>query len=109
MEFKLVNGQVSLTDEQRERLPLVVLVNPERTRGAAYNGRRALVVADVSPELLKFAITRHTHMELWEAGLTHGPQERPTWMDRGDLNEWLMYWVRDEFSTLGHLKELPLR
>lgn len=99
----------SLTDVQREALPYVVLVTPDRTRGAAYNSRRALVVDDVSPELLRFAITRHVHMELWEPGLDRGPQERPEWMPRQDLQDWLLFWVRDEFSSADDIARLPMR
>jgi len=109
MEFELVEGQVALTDEQRESLPYVVLVDPTRQRGAAYNSRRALIVDDVSPALLRFAVTRHAHMGLWEPGLDRGPQQRPAWMPRGDLDDWLLFWVRDEFSTREHLSSLPTR
>lgn len=109
MQVELLESHVALTDAQRETLPCVVLVNPARTRGAAYNSRRALIVPDVSAALLRFAITRHAHMGLWEPGLDRGPQERPPWMPPGDLEDWLMYWVRDEYSTPDHLQSLPPR
>lgn len=109
MQFELMEGHVTLTDEQRELLPYVILVNPARTRGAAYNSRRALIVADVSEALLRFAITHHVNVGLWEPGLDRGPRERPTWMPKGDLEDWLMYWVRDEYSTPDHLQSLPTR
>lgn len=101
--------RASLTDEQRDSLPHVVLVNPDRTRGAAYNSRRALVVHDVSVELLRFAITRHVQLAYWEPGLDRGPKERPAWMPTGDLDDWQLYWVRDELSNPEDLARLPLR
>ena len=36
MRFKVVKGVVALTDDQREQLPYLVLVDPARKRGAAY-------------------------------------------------------------------------
>lgn len=107
MPSDLLPDPVKLTDEQRELLPYVVLVNPARDRGAAYNSRRALVVDDVSDSLLRFAIGRHVQVGLWEPGLSRGPRERPNWMPTGDLEGWLMCWVRDEFSTAEHLQSLP--
>lgn len=107
MQFELLEAHVPLTDEQRERLPHVILVDPEHTRGAAYNSRRVLIVADVSADLLRFAINRHVQVGLWEPGLSRGPQQRPPWMPRGDLDDWMMYWVRDEHSTAEHLQSLP--
>lgn len=108
MKFEVVAGHVALTDEQRECLPYVVLIDPARTRGAAYNSRRALIVDDVSPALLRFAINRHAQMGIWEPGLDCGPEERPAWMPRGNLDDWMMFWVRDEHSTREHLSALPV-
>jgi len=101
--------RATLTDLDRELLPYVVLVNPDRTRGAAYNSRNALIVQEVSRALLHFAITRHTQAWPWEPGLSSGPHERPSWMPRGDLTGWHSLWVRDEFSTDEDIAELPKR
>lgn len=77
MQSELLDAYVQLTDEQGERLPHVVLVNPARTRGAAYNSRRVLIVPDVSAALLRFAINRHVQVGIWKPGLNRGPQDRP--------------------------------
>lgn len=60
MNVETEDGNVVLTARQREEAPYVVLVDALSSRGAAYNSRHKLIVEDVSPALLAFAMSRHS-------------------------------------------------
>lgn len=98
-----------LTAKQRQSAPYVVLVNPARTRGAAYNSRHQLLVGDVSADLLAFALTKHTQTANWVDDLDDPPRLRAGWMPEGSLAGWHLYWVRSDSSTAEHLRALPER
>lgn len=90
------------------RKPYRLLRDPVSGRAAAYDGANQMVAPVASEALVEFALRHYVDAAPWDAEVDRiCPLVRAHWMPRGDLDGWMIYWLRNGSSSLEHVSKIP--